>query len=255
MRSIIRAVDEAAEVRIGCAGWSLPRAQWPAFAATGSHLERYAGRFNAVEIDTSFYRPHRCETYARWAASVPSGFRFAVKLPKTITHERRLVDTMPAFDAFLSQVAGLQEKLGCLVIQLPPSLAYEPAVVRRFLAAVRRRHAGPLALEPRHASWFAAAPDGLLAHFKVGRVLADPVLFESGAAPGGWSRWVYLRLHGSPRIYWSPYPDDVLLQLAKRLALARQEGAECWCILDNTAGGESVRNALTLVSAMPGPDD
>ncbi|MDH6168211.1 uncharacterized protein YecE (DUF72 family) [Variovorax boronicumulans] len=232
--------------RIGCAGWSLPRALWPEFPAEGSHLERYAQRFDAVEIDTSFYRPHRRETYERWATSTPDGFRFAVKLPKTITHERRLAGAMPAFDEFLAQAEGLGDRLGCLVVQLPPSLAFDADVVLRFLADVRQRHAGPVVLEPRHRSWFVPAAESLLSRFQVGRVLADPVLFDEAAAPGGWPGLVYLRLHGSPRRYWSAYDDALLERLATRLRLAREEGAACWCILDNTAGGEAVGNAMTL---------
>jgi uncharacterized protein YecE (DUF72 family) len=232
--------------RIGCAGWSLPRALWPAFPAEGSHLARYAQRFDAVEIDTSFYRPHRRETYERWAAGTPEGFRFAVKLPKTVTHELRLAGAMPAFGEFLAQVAGLGDRLGCLVVQLPPSLAFDAPVVRRFLADVRKRHAGPVALEPRHRSWFLPAAESLLSRFQVGRVLADPVLFDEAAAPGGWPGLAYLRLHGSPRRYWSAYDDALLERLASRLRLAREEGAACWCILDNTAGGEAVGNAMTL---------
>ncbi|MGJ7603031.1 DUF72 domain-containing protein [Variovorax sp. LT1R20] len=232
--------------RIGCAGWSLPRDLWPAFPAEGSHLKRYAQRFDAVEIDTSFYRPHRRETYERWAASTPDGFRFAVKLPKTITHERRLAGAMPAFDEFLAQVTGLGDRLGCLVVQLPPSLSFDAAVVRRFLADVRQRHTGAVALEPRHRSWFLPAAESLLSRFQVGRVLADPVLFDEAAAPGGWPGLVYLRLHGSPHRYWSAYDDALLERLASRLRLAREEGAACWCIFDNTAGGEAVGNAMTL---------
>jgi len=232
--------------RIGCAGWSLPRALWPEFPAEGSHLERYAQRFDAVEIDTSFYRPHRRETYERWAASTPDGFRFAVKLPKIVTHEQRLASSMPAVDEFLAQVAGLGDRLGCLVVQLPPSLAFDAGVVRRFLADLRRRHEGAVALEPRHRSWFAPEAEALLSGFHVGRVLADPVLFDEAEAPGGWPGLVYLRLHGSPRRYWSAYDDALLERLASRLRLAREEGATCWCIFDNTAGGEAVGNAMTL---------
>jgi len=77
-------------------------------------------------------------------------------------------------------------------------------------------------------------------------VLADPVLFDEAAAPGGWPGLVYLRLHGSPRRYWSAYDDAVLERLASRLRLAQADGAECWCIFDNTAGGEAVGNAMTL---------
>src|SRR5688572_17535989 len=75
---------------IGCAGWSLPKKFADAFPAEGSHLVRYAARLPAVEINSSFYRPHRPTTYEKWAASVPTGFRFSVKVPKWITHERRL---------------------------------------------------------------------------------------------------------------------------------------------------------------------
>ena len=233
-------------LRTGCAGWSLPRKLWPEFPSEGSHLERYAQRFDAVEIDTSFYRPHRRETYERWASSTPDVFRFAVKLPKTVTHELRLAGAMPAFDEFLSQVAGLHDKLGCLVVQLPPSLAFDAGVARRFLADVRRRHEGAVALEPRHRSWFSPEAEALLSRFLVGRVLADPVLFDEAAAPGGWPGLAYLRLHGSPRRYWSAYDDALLERLASRLRLAQGDGAECWCVFDNTAGGEAVGNAITL---------
>lgn len=233
-------------LRIGCAGWSLPRDQWPHFPAEGSHLERYAARFDAVEIDTSFYRPHRLETYARWADSTPVHFRFAVKLPKTITHERQLVDAMAPFDDFLAQAAGLSDKLGCLLVQLAPRLVFDAAVARRFLGGVRQRHAGPVALEPRHASWFTSEADALLAEHRVGRVLADPVLHDGAAAPGGWPGLVYLRMHGTPRVYWSAYDDASLARVAQRLREARNAGAECWCVLDNTAGGAAAGNALTL---------
>jgi len=249
MQSTIHADDPP--LRIGCAGWSLPRVQWPQFPAEGTHLERYAARFDAVEIDSSFHRPHRCETYARWADSTPAHFRFAVKLPKTITHDARLQNAMPAFDAFHAQVAGLGDKLGCLLIQLAPSHAFDAAIVRPFLVDLRRRYAGALALEPRHASWFTPDADALLQEFRVARVLADPVLHAPGALPGGWPDLVYLRLHGTPRVYWSPYSHELLTALAARLIRAqRDEGACCWCILDNTAGGEAIGNALGLRAAL-----
>lgn len=233
-------------LRIGCAGWSLPRDHWVDFDDGGSHLQRYASRFNLVEINSSFYRPHRRETYERWARSTPSDFRFAVKLPKTMTHDRRLVDTMDDFEVFLEQLSGLGSKLGCLVVQLPPSLAFEAQVLGRFAEQLRRRHQGPVALEPRHASWFARPADDMLAAFRFARVLADPVRHDQGRAPGGWAGTVYLRLHGSPRMYWSRYEDELLARLAERLAVARQDGADCLCIFDNTASGASVGNALML---------
>lgn len=108
-------------LHLGTAGWALPRAEQPVFPPEGTHLQRYAARFPAVEINSSFHRPHAPATYARWSASVPDHFRFAVKAPKTITHERRLADAEDRLDAFLAQVSGLGEKLGCLLLQLPPN--------------------------------------------------------------------------------------------------------------------------------------
>ena len=236
----------AAAIKVGCAGWSLPRDAWPQFPADGSHLERYAARLTAVEINSSFYRPHQASTYARWADSVPPGFRFSVKLPKAITHERGLRDCGALLDAFLAQAGGLGARLGCLLVQLPPSLAFDAGVARAFLAALRQRHAGPVALEPRHASWFTPEANALLAGAKVGRVLADPVLHEPGRWPGGDPGLVYLRLHGSPRRYYSAYSAALLHALAVRLAVAAASDANVWCVFDNTASGAATHNALQL---------
>src|SRR3712207_233027 len=92
--------------RIGTAGRSIPKEHAAPFPATGSHLERYARTLNAVEINLSFYRPHRTATYERWAALVPEEFRFGVKIPKAITHERRLKNAGDLLDRFLLEVAG-----------------------------------------------------------------------------------------------------------------------------------------------------
>lgn len=133
---------------LGTAGWSLPREHWAAFASEGSQLQRYAGRFAAVEINSSFYRPHRPATYAKWAESVPAAFRFCVKVPKQITHERRLVDCDELLARFLSECGELGEKLGCLLLQLPPSLALDPASAPRFVEALRARHEGRSSSSP-----------------------------------------------------------------------------------------------------------
>src|SRR5689334_1508643 len=97
-------------VRIGTAGWSIPKQHAAPFPSEGTHLERYSAIFNAVEINSSFYRPHRTATYERWAASVPEDFRFAVKVPKSVTHVRRLKDTDDLLNQFVSEVGGLGPK-------------------------------------------------------------------------------------------------------------------------------------------------
>jgi uncharacterized protein YecE (DUF72 family) len=233
-------------LRIGTAGWSIPTQHAGGFTTAGTHLQRYARGMHAVEINSSFYRPHRPATYARWAAGTPEDFRFAVKLPKEISHTRRLVDAAAPLEAFLAQVGCLGDRLGPLLLQLPPSLAFRPQVAPDFLGMLRNSFDGALVCEPRHATWFTPEVDRLLDGLRIARVAADPAVVPQAAEPGGWPGLVYYRLHGSPRIYYSAYPEAALLDMAGRLSRAAASGAEVWCIFDNTAEGEALRDAQRL---------
>jgi len=233
--------DTARAIRVGCAGWSLPVASGR-FPDGGSHLERYAHAFPSVEINTSFYRPHRPATYARWAASVPEGFRFSVKMPKAISHELRLKDAGGALAQFVSEIEPLGAALGCLLLQLPPSLPFDPDIAELFFAELREYTAVRTVCEPRHASWFTDEARRALRNAGVGCVLADP-----SPIPGVVPSILYVRLHGSPRIYYSGYDDVFLKALASRLVDAARAGTAVWCVFDNTAGGEAVEDALRLM--------
>jgi uncharacterized protein YecE (DUF72 family) len=233
------------ELRIGCVGWSVRKEYAGHFPAGGSHLERYARTFNCVEIDTSFYRPHRPATYARWATSVPDDFRFAVKVPREITHFRRLKDVTEPLERFLGEAGALGEKLGPLLVQLPPSLAFDAASAGEFFEEMRKRFDGAVVCEPRHRSWFAPAAEKLLANHQVARVAADPAAVPAAGEPGGWDGLVYHRLHGSPRMYYSAYSREFLEALAARLRRQARE-APVWCLFDNTAEGAATANALEL---------
>ena len=239
-------------IRIGTAGWSIPKEYADAFPTEGTHLERYARRFPAVEINSSFYRPHRPTTYARWAESVPEGFRFSVKVPKAATHERRLAGAEDVIDAFLAEATQLGDTLGPLLVQLPPSLAFSAEVAAAFFAALRDRFAGAVALEPRHRTWFAPAAERLLTQHRIARVAADPAVVPEAAEPGGWDGLVYYRLHGSPKMYYSAYSAEYLEALASRLELAAHS-AEVWCIFDNTAAFAATGNAMEVMGrVIPG---
>jgi len=238
-------------VRIGCAGWSLPAPPAHLRAQARSQLQRYADLFDAVEINSSFYRPHRPATYARWAQSVPDDFRFAVKMPRTISHQWRLKDGMTELDAFLAGVTELGGKLGILLLQLPPTLAFDAASVAGFFSGLRERHVGAVACEPRHASWFKPAAEHLLREFSIARVGADPARVPRAAVPGGDRRIEYLRLHGSPRIYHDAYTDAALRRVACRLSRRTAITRERWCIFDNTAAGAAQTDAAKL-KRLPG---
>ncbi|MES2472053.1 MAG: DUF72 domain-containing protein [Pseudomonadota bacterium] len=224
---------------VGTAGWSIPAQYGARFPKTGTHLERYGARLNAAEINTSFYRPHQKKTYERWAASVPKDFRFAVKLPRSITHDGRLQYYDEPLTRFLEEVSGLGAKLGVLLVQLPPSLIYDAATVSRFFRRLAKNRTR-IACEPRHPSWFTPKADAALAKLEVARVAADPPRAESDGVPGGWRGFSYWRLHGSPRLYYSNYGAKALKTLADALS------ADDWCTFDNTMSGAALGNALTV---------
>jgi uncharacterized protein YecE (DUF72 family) len=230
-------------IRVGTAGWNIPRAHKAQFPDAGSQLQRYAARLNAAEINTSFYRPHAVATYERWAAAVPDAFRFSVKIPKVITHERGLTRAREPLARFLDEIAGLGTRLGPLLVQLPPSHAFDARKVGRFFELLRTKHAGQVVCEPRHASWTTAAAEALLVKFRVARVAADPPRASGLEAPGGWTDLTYYRWHGSPRPYFSPYAMEQLRPLAVKLS---ECASDAWCVFDNTGSGSAAANALEL---------
>ena len=238
-------------IHIGVAGWSIPSALAGVFPDVGTHLERYAARLGAVEINSSFYRLHRRTTYERWAASVPTGFRFSVKLPRTITHERRLIACGALVERFAEETDGLGEKRGAILVQLPPGFAYPGDVAERFIEEMRTMIASPVVLEPRHVSWFQPEVEHMMLRQEVSRVAVDPARPSPPAAqPGGWRGLAYFRLHGAPRIYASPYGEDAIADQANRVAALAARGTVVWTIFDNTIHGAATRNALELVNAL-----
>ena len=227
---------------VGTAGWSIPRAAADRCIGDGTHLQRYARVFRCSEINSSFHQRHAAATYARWAASTPADFRFAVKLPKEITHTKKLRRSRAPLERFLDESAGLGSKRGPLLVQLPPSFAWDARVIDRFFALLRSLYAGPVVCEPRHPSWFAQA-DAVLARYHVARVVADPPPVAAAREPGGWPGLAYYRLHGSPRMYWSAYTQPALHDVA---AAITARDSEVWCIFDNTAAGAALENAWDL---------
>lgn len=238
-------------LRVGCAGWAISRGNAERFPEAGSHLERYAQVFNAVEINSSFYRNHLPATYRRWSAAVPETFRFSVKFPRSITHQARLDDCSELLPDFLAGVEELGSRLGCLLLQLPPRLAWNPTVVMPFFAQLRRLHSGPVACEPRHASWFRAEASRALSMHHVARVAADPALSLRARVPAGDRQLEYLRLHGSPRMYYDSYSDQTIHSLALRLQRSADDTTQRWCIFDNTAEGHATINALSMLAKLP----
>ncbi len=239
-------------VFIGTAGWAIPRESAHAFTSGGSGLERYGRVMNAAEINTTFYRRHRASTFEHWQASVPPSFRFAVKLPRSITHDADLASPKVALREFFDDVKGLGERLGPLLVQLPASGVLHARRVSALFATLRSYYDGPVACEPRHASWYTKAASAILVRYEVARVAADPPRPLAAQRPGGAPSLVYHRLHGSPRCYWSSYDDARLAALAAAIREAPST-TTTWCLFDNTASGAALANALDLAARVRQP--
>jgi uncharacterized protein YecE (DUF72 family) len=236
-------VTPAKVLHIGTAGWTIPRLTSHQFASEGSALERYAARFSAAEINSTFHRTHRPGTFTRWATAVGEEFRFAIKLPKAITHGLRLIGTADPLKTFLEETRNLGSKRGPLLLQLPPSLAYDRRIATTFFDLLRGCTPHPVVCEPRHPTWFEEEADRTLAAYAIARVAADPARVPE-VRPGGLRSLEYYRLHGAPRMYYSEYAPEFLSDLAE--AVAKSSAREVWCIFDNTASGAATANALEL---------
>ncbi len=235
-------------MRIGTAGWAVPHEIAPATAADQSGLERYAQHYDAVEINSTFYRLPLARTIERWRDVTPAHFRFTVKVPQAITHESGLCGGRTELQNFCRLLDGFGAKLGALLVQLPPSLAFDARVARRFFSALNVMHQAPVVVEPRHATWFGARAEELLLRHGVERVAADPARHPAAAEPTFTGPVSYFRWHGSPRMYFSAYGADRIALLAARIGeLTRvHAGRSIYCIFDNTGGGAAPVNALEL---------
>jgi uncharacterized protein YecE (DUF72 family) len=232
-------------ILIGTAGWSIGTAAAASFPGEGTGLERYASVFPSLEINSSFHRPHRASTWQKWRDSVPKHFRFSVKMPKTISHERKLVGCEEPLEQFLEEVSELGGKLEILLLQLPPKLAFDERVASSFFKTMRSRCRTQVVCEPRHQSWFDDDADAFLREAGVARVAADPARHPDASIPGGWRGLSYFRLHGSPVMYRSSYADRIEV-LARQLRSEDSQGRRTWCIFDNTASSAAVSDALAL---------
>ena len=237
------------DVHLGTAGWSIRGEHSPRVRRRRHTPPALCDPVQLGRINSCFYAPTGLPPTIVGRHRAWSIFRFAVKLPKVITHESRLVDVGPALERFLGEIAGLGTKLGPILVQLPPSFAFDAALASSFFSELRSRFGGDVVFEPRHESWFTDPVEDMLIQSRVARVAADPARVPAAAEPGGYEKVVYLRLHGSPRIYYSAYTPETL----EHVAGSWRKGVVCdftWCIFDNTALGAATPDALIVKSRL-----
>lgn len=241
------------ELRIGCSGWLYRHWRgdfYPAGLRQKDELDVYTQQFDTAEINASFYRMPGETAAASWRERTPAGFVFAWKAWRYITHLKRLKDPAEPVAFLFSRAAGLGEKLGPVLYQLPPGMQRDRERLAAFLQVLPAGHRH--AFEFRHPSWYEPAVLDLLRDHDAALVLSDhhhaPAPWE---APAG---WVYVRGHGPGGRYWGDYPDDTLVDWATRIRAWRTEGKPVFCYFDNDIGGAAPRDALRLKALLNGPD-
>lgn len=222
-------------------------------------LRFYSGEFDTVEVNTSFYHLPSASTFAKWHSETPTHFRFAVKLSRLITHQKRLKETNAELQRFFKNAKELGPKFGALLVQLPPSLPFRADVATTFFTSLRKaakKEGLPrlrVALEPRHKSWF--APESLptvrtLARTsKLALVFAHSTPFPSfePTAENRTANFVYVRLHGPTTFASSKYGAARLRPWAKRLQEWHQQKLPVFFYFNNDVHGYAIRDARALM--------
>jgi uncharacterized protein YecE (DUF72 family) len=239
-------VNNEPAVYIGTSGWSyrhwrdcfyqgVARADW---------LKFYAEQFLAVEINSTFYRLQRPQTFNKWFAATPATFRFSLKANHYLTHNKKLLDPDVAVGNEKNHATALKEKLAVVLWQLPRQLRKDKPRLQAFIDALQEWREVRHTVEFRHASWFEEDVADMLRE-------AGIAACQSDAA--NWPLWrcvttnlVYIRLHGHSRTYASSYSVNELAQWADQIIEWFKQGRDVHVYFDNDAECAAPFNALTL---------
>lgn len=235
----------------GTSGLLLPvpnKEYYPEEFREGSRLRYYSALMNSIEINSSFYKLPMASTVRKWAQEVPAGFRFTFKLFKGITHNPQLGFDPMEVERFMEVISQVDEKKGCILVQLPPSvrIANLPQL-KRLMDSMRTNDPSSewgIAFEFRHESLYTEEVSDLLEDFGLGRVIHDK---GTGANSQMWvnSDFAYLRFHGPGGNYRGSYPEDILTEYAGYICEWLLENKRVFVYFNNTMG-DAIGNLMTL---------
>ncbi len=230
------------ELRVGTSGFDY--ADWvgrfyPDDLPATRRLEFYARAFRTLELNVTFYRTPRARTFTAWRDSVPADFRFAVKASRYLTHVRRLKDPRAPVEYLMDRVSRLDDRLGPVLLQLPPDMRIQLDRLDETLAAFGNEV--QVAVEPRHASWFTDELHDLLAAHGAALCLAD----RRGPIIPVWrtASWFYARFHEGRAAPRSCYGVQSLRTWARRLTEVWPRPASGYVFFNNDAHACAVVNA------------
>jgi uncharacterized protein YecE (DUF72 family) len=235
----------SADIHIGTSGWHY--AHWrgvfyPERTAAASMLAFYAGRFDCVELNNSFYRLPSATAFRAWRDTVPEGFQFAVKGSRYITHVRKLREPAEPIARLTGVARELGDKRGPVLFQLPPRWRRNAGRLREFLEVLPRDWQS--AWEFRDDSWLCEEIYDVLREYGAALCVSDmrgavtPAIVTAGHA--------YVRLHGSSGAYSGRYSDQALGQWARQLVSWAAAGHAVWCFFNNDQHGHAVADAERL---------
>ena len=240
-------------IHIGTSGWSYDHWEgivYPPGTPSLARLDAYARRFVTVEVNNTFYRWPKPEVFATWRDRTPDGFLFSAKASRGLTQFRKLNDPAPWLERMDAGLRQLGEKMGVLVLQLPPHFPYHPERLAAFLEVAPSWPR--LAIEFRHPSWHRKETFALLERRGVAYCVmsgANLACVLRATAP-----FVYVRLHGPDpgRLYGGSYPEADLRWWADRIREWAAQGRDVYAYFNNDGHGHAVRNAESLRALLSG---
>ncbi|MCX8034345.1 MAG: DUF72 domain-containing protein [Thermodesulfovibrio sp.] len=230
-------------VFVGTSGWQYGHWReifYPSNLKSTDWLNFYSRHFKTVEINVTFYRDVKPSTFQKWYSSVQKKFLFSVKLSRQITHFKRLKVDKGLVDIFLERVSSLKEKLGVILIQLPPSLKFDETLTREFFSMLDKKF--KYAIEVRNKTFIDDRFFQILQKENIAFCIAD----SAGRYPyheAITTDFVYIRLHGSKRLYASEYTEEELLEWMRKI---KKWNMLTYIYFDNDYMGYAVKNALKL---------
>jgi len=234
------------ELRIGCSGWTYKDWTGPFYPDGTREKDRlayYASRFDTAEINASFYRLPAEATVAGWRERSPGGFIYAWKVSRFITHNKKLKDVRESVALVFGRMAGLRDREGPALLQLPPQLHRDGERLANFLKLLPRERR--CAVEFRHESWYASEVFQILANVDAALCISD-----HHSAPAPWERtasWAYVRGHGPGGRYFGRYSEHQLTAWAAQIGRWRAEGRDVYAYFDNDVKSAAPLDAEALM--------
>lgn len=234
-------------IHVGCSGWVYKHWRgilYPEGLAQRLWFQRYSEEFDTVEINATFYRVPKPETFEGWRNKAPAGFRYAVKVNRFITHLKKLVGVEETLNDFVSLTRKLEPTLGPLLYQLPPSLKLDLERLENFLKLIPSDLGN--VFEFRDKSWYIPELYALLDRYGASFCVHD--MRGSNTERIAVGPLAYVRFHGGQGKYWGRYSDEGLLGWTDWIMDQSRQGRAVWCYFNNDIHGHAIHDAQTLKS-------